>query len=119
MDTVFITKLQLQGILGIYPHERVTPQEIVISVAMQLDVTDSAEQDDLRQTVSYAQVAEEIGRIVARGDCLLVERLAVTIAQEILQTHSLIHSVTVRVEKPTAVPLAQSVGVEVHRQRLL
>ncbi len=113
-DKILLTDLRLQGILGIEPEERQHPQEILVNVTAYADIRAAARSDDIADAVNYAAMAERIRQHVATGAPLLVERLAEEIAGILLAEFN-VAKVRVRVEKPTAVPQARAVGVEIER----
>lgn len=116
MDKIIISDLRVDGILGVNPEERVTPQPIVVNVVLYVDTRLSAETQRLNDTVSYSAVAKRIRHRITNGSDLLVEKLANDLAHLILTTFP-VERVTVRVEKPDAVRDARTVGVEVDRSR--
>jgi len=116
MDKVFIQNLQVYGILGIHPHEQRSPQRIQISLEVETNIQQAAEADDIRQTVNYSTLTKQIVRFVEDGHYLTIEALIEALAEQILDEEK-IHSVWLRIEKPNAVPRAESVGVEITRSK--
>jgi len=116
MDKIFIKNLSVNGILGIHAHEQRTPQEIRISAIATTDITSAAQNDDIRQTINYSTLAKGIAGYIKEHPCLTIEALIEALATEILQDER-IASIWLRVEKPNAVPAAESVGVEITRSR--
>ena len=116
MDKVFINNLKVIGILGIHAHEQRTPQEIRVSAVATTDITDAALSDDITQTINYATLAKHITNYIQASPCLTIEALIEKLAVEIL-TDERITSIWLRIEKPQAVPEADSVGVEITRSR--
>jgi FolB domain-containing protein len=116
MDTVFIDRLRVFGILGIHPHEQETPQEIRISVRASTDISRAAENDEILDSVNYSTLAKEIIRFIDNNHYLTIEALIEALAAKILENER-VEKVWLRVEKPTAVPNTNSVGVEISRSR--
>jgi 7,8-dihydroneopterin aldolase/epimerase/oxygenase len=116
MDKVFIKNLQVLGILGIHAHEQRTPQLIRISAAATTDIKAAAQADDIRQTVNYSTLAKRITAFIDANPCLTIEALIEALAAEIL-TDERIQTIWLRIEKPNAVPTAETVGVEINRSR--
>ena len=114
MDKVFIDNLKVFGILGIHPHEQRAPQEIRISLAASTDISKAAINDDITQSVNYSTLAKDIIRFVKDSHYLTIEALIEALAGELMKNKSIEH-LWLRVEKPDAVPQAQSVGVEINR----
>jgi dihydroneopterin aldolase len=116
MDKIFIKNLHVLGILGIHPHEQRTPQEIRISVTVTTDITQAAQNDDILQSVNYSTLAKEIICFIESSHYLTIEALIDALAEKIL-ANNLVNEVWLRIEKPNAVPEAESIGVEITRNR--
>ena len=116
MDKVFIKNLRARGIIGVHPHERETPQEMLINVTVYTDTHRAAQTDDITDCVDYDALAKKIKAYAENAARLTVEALANDLAEICLQENG-VEKAIVRVEKPDAVPSAQSVGVEVERAR--
>lgn len=115
-DTIFIDRLRLNGIIGVNPHERVTPQPIVVSLTLTTDITAAGQSDNLAQTISYSAVAAAVRQRVTSGSDRLVETLALDLARLVILNFGA-QCVRVRVEKPAVMADADSVGVEIVRCR--
>lgn len=116
MDNIFINNLTVKGILGIHAHEQRNPQEIRISVIASTDIRAAAQDDDIRKTINYSTLAKAIDHYIQSNPHLTIEALIEALAAQILQD-SRITTIWLRVEKPNAVPAAESVGVEITRSR--
>lgn len=116
MDKVFITNLRVRGILGIHDWERVTQREIIINVTLFVDTLPAAQSDDIADCVSYSDMARKIRAHVEGAARMTVEALANDLAELCLQEPK-VSRVIIRVDKPGAVPEADSVGVEVERAK--
>ncbi|MBX3705050.1 MAG: dihydroneopterin aldolase [Pseudomonadales bacterium] len=109
-------RLVVQAILGIHPHERVTPQPVRISFAMATDTRAAAESEDIGKAVDYARAAERVTALTRNGQFQLAETLAEHIAALLLAEFAC-DRVRVEVEKPDALADAESVGVSIERRR--
>ena len=116
MDKIFITNLEVQGILGIHAHEQRAPQKILINVTVLTDVTQAAEHDDILRTVNYSTMMKEIIHFVETSHYYTIEALIEALAGEILKIER-VQSVKLRIEKPQASARAESVGVEIVRNK--
>jgi len=116
MDKVFINNLKVHGILGIHAHEQRTIREIRISAVATTDINQAAQNDDIQQTINYSTLAKHITQFVEDNPCLTIEALIESLAKQILKDER-IDSIWLRVEKPNAVPQADTVGVEITRTR--
>ena len=114
MDKIIIKDLLLRGILGLNPEERIKKQDILINVVMYHDVSKAAATDDVTHSVNYKTITKRIIDRVENGDDLTVEKLVTDLARMIVVEYGVTRTV-VRVEKPTALRFAASVGVEIER----
>lgn len=104
------------GYHGVFPEERREGQPFVVDVVLELDL--DTESDRLDDTVSYADVADEIEAVITGEPFNLIETVAGRIADRCL-AHGKVVGVTVTVHKPRA-PLTQTfadVSVTISRRR--
>jgi dihydroneopterin aldolase len=117
-DRIVLEGMVFQGHHGVHPEEQATPQPFEIDVEMLLNLQPAGVDDDLSQTVDYAQVFETCRQIVESTRFHLLEALAEAIAHEVLTDRRVTEAV-VRVRKPR-VRLGGPVrfaGVEIRRRR--
>lgn len=115
-DKIIIKNLLVRGILGLNPEERVKKQDILVNVVIYTDVTKAAESDDISHSINYKTITKRIIDRIENGDDLLVEKLVTDLARMVIGEFG-VERVLVRVEKPTALRFAESVGVEIERTR--
>jgi 7,8-dihydroneopterin aldolase/epimerase/oxygenase len=113
---VFVRDLDLMALIGIYDHEKVKPQRIVVNVDLSVQEAEGTMSDDIDHVVSYEIVVKKIEAIVAAGHVNLVEILAEKFAEACLRDKRVL-AARVRIEKPDIIPNARSVGVEIERGR--
>ncbi len=113
-DKIFVNNLRVQAILGIYPLEREQSQEVVITLEIDTDCSKAAASKDLADSLDYATLAHAVAELTINGKYLLIETLIEDIAQHCLR-QPLVQGVSVQVEKPQAVPRADSVGIKIYR----
>ena len=113
---VFVRDLDLMALIGIYDHEKVKPQRIVVNVDLSVQEAEGPMSDDIDHVVSYEIVVKKIEAIVAAGHVNLVETLAKKFAEACLRDKRVL-AARVRIEKPDIIPNARSVGVEIERGR--
>ena len=117
MDKILIRDLQVEGIIGIHPEERVQKQPLLINLVLYGDTRPAGQTDDINQAMNYQALSEAVIAHVAGGAPLLVERLAEEIATLLFQLTPLVQKVRVRIEKPAALAYTRTVGVEIVRRR--
>jgi 7,8-dihydroneopterin aldolase/epimerase/oxygenase len=113
---VFVRDLDLMALIGIYDHEKVKPQRIVVNVDLSVQEVAGPMSDEIDHVVSYEIVVKKIEAIVAAGHVNLVETLAEKFAEACLRDRRVL-AARVRIEKPDIIPNARSVGVEIERGR--
>ena len=114
MDSIIINRLKVKCIIGCNPEERVNEQDLFISVDMHADTRKAGTSDNLDDTVNYSAVSKQIAAIAIDGKFKLIEALAHSIAQHCLRDPR-ITSVTVTIEKPAALLMADATIVRITR----
>lgn len=113
---VFVRDLEIMALIGIYDHEKVKPQRIIVNIDLSVHEADGPVTDEISHVVSYEIIAKKIEAIVAEGHVNLVETLAEKFAEACLRDKR-VAAARVRIEKPDIIPNAKSVGVEIERSR--
>jgi FolB domain-containing protein len=117
LDKIEIKDLLVRGILGINPDERSNRQDILINVCLWADTRAAAHSDDIDDAVNYKTITKAIIRHVENGTPMLVERLVDELVRLCFETDMRVEAVELRVEKPTALRFARSVGITIYRTR--
>ena len=115
-DRILITGLSVRCIIGINEDERREKQDVIINLALSVDLGRAGRSDSFEDTVDYSAIKKEILRMVEGSHYHLIEALAEAIADLCLR-HTAVLQAEVRVEKPGALRFARSVGVEITRPR--
>jgi 7,8-dihydroneopterin aldolase/epimerase/oxygenase len=76
MDRITLRGIRAQGRHGAHAHEREQAQPFVIDVAVEVDLHEAAESDDLSRTLDYAALHERLVGVVETTSYSLLERLA-------------------------------------------
>ncbi|HAF48451.1 MAG TPA: dihydroneopterin aldolase [Anaerolineaceae bacterium] len=116
MAKIFIQNLKVFGILGIHAHEQRKKQEIRVSVEIKTDIKEAAKGDDVNKTIDYSGLSDDIIQFIDDSNYGTIEALITALADRILENEK-INSVWLKIEKPNAVPQADSVGVEIKRSK--
>ena len=113
---VFVRGLTLDAYIGAYESEQGVTQPIRID--FEADVLEPANpvSDSLDDIVCYDRMTQGIKAIIAEGHIKLVETLAERVA-DLVMSHPMVISVTVRIVKPNAIPEAEAAGVEIIRTK--
>ena len=115
-DQIEISDLHLRAIIGINPEERENRQDILINITLDTDTRPAALSDDIADAANYRTITKSVITLVEISQFFLVETLAAEIAQVCLEDHR-VQRVRVRVQKPSALRFAASVGVTIERTR--
>lgn len=107
-----IEKIHARGILGVDEWEREYHQDILVSLALTVDVGQVQQTDRVEDTVNYRTLKKEVLEHVDREKRRTVEALATDLLQLCLEKER-VREATVRVEKPDALRGAEGVSVEI------
>ncbi len=116
MDKIIIRNLQLRGIIGTHPHERVNQQDILINLVVFNDIRQAAVTDALEDALDYELLTNRVIEHVEASSNFLLEKLATDVARLII-TEFEAARVQVRVEKLGVLRFTESVGIEIERTR--
>ena len=115
-DRIKITDLHLRAIIGINPDERRNLQDVLINIVLYVDSRPAAESDDISDSANYRSITKEIIKLVESSKFYLIEKLASEIATICLKSQQ-VETVSVNVQKPTALRFAKSVGITIERSK--
>ncbi len=105
--------LKLNCIIGIYPEERTAPQDLIIDLKVQYDVTKCIQAQSMEQALDYVQLAA-VSRKIAEKRHFLLEALAHDILDRIFNEFN-VNWAWIKIRKPQAIPGAQHAFVELER----
>ncbi|QGG81114.1 dihydroneopterin aldolase [Litorivicinus lipolyticus] len=115
-DSVFVTGLVCETIVGVYDFERVAPRQLLIDLDMDWDNRPAGASDNLELALNYDAVSQRVRALVSSMQPLLIETIAEAVAQDLLQTFGL-SRLTLTLHKPGAVAGTTSLGVRITRQQ--
>lgn len=116
MDKVFIRGLEVLTTIGVYEWEKGIRQKLCFDLEMGFDNRPAAATDDIKLALDYATLSRKICDHAASTIVELVETMAEQVAALVLADER-VHWVRVVLTKPSAVPNAVGVGVEILRHR--
>jgi dihydroneopterin aldolase len=117
-DRIELIGLRAKGFHGVLDFERSQGQEFVVDLVLHVDTRVAAASDDLKDTVHYGEVAQDVHAVVTGEPVDLIETLAERIASACLARAG-VEAVDVAVHKPQApveVPFGDVV-LHIHRRR--
>jgi D-erythro-7,8-dihydroneopterin triphosphate epimerase len=116
MDRIIITDLQTRCIVGVNEEERREKQDVTINLSIYGDFRTAGRTDRFEDAVDYRGLKKRVLALVENSKYLLLEALVEAVASECLATPR-VRKVQVRIDKPSALRFARSVGVEIERER--
>ena len=115
-DRILIQDLRLSCIIGVRERERTAPQEVVVNLVLCCDLREAGRSDRLEDTVDYSALTRRVEALVESSSFGLIEALAGAIAAACLEDPR-VQGVTVRVDKPGALPRGRAASAEISRDR--
>lgn len=100
-DRIALTQLAVTTPHGVLAHEKREPQRFFVDIVIECDLALAGASDDLGQTISYADIAQDAERILLQPPVDLIESLAEQIAASVLARPAA-EAVEVTVHKPDA-----------------
>lgn len=111
-EKIFIRDLKVFCLIGIHPEERLKKQEVLLNIELDCECFRKAvTTDNIKDTLDYDLLSQEIAAKVSRSSFHLLESLATEVAQ-ICLAKDLVKEVKVTIDKPQALKNAKSVAVE-------
>jgi len=116
VDRIIITDLRARCIVGVNEDERREKQDVTINLSIYADLRTPGRTDRFEDAVDYRAIKKRVLALVESSSYFLLEALAEAIANACLATPGVL-KVQVRVDKPSALRFARSVGIEIVRER--
>ncbi|HON11190.1 MAG TPA: dihydroneopterin aldolase [Chitinispirillaceae bacterium] len=116
LATVHISNLSLETTIGWNTWEQQQKQNVIINITFDFDQTAAVESDELNDTVDYRALKNRIRREVESTSFKLLEKLADHILEVVMSDERVV-SATIKVDKPHALSLADSVSVKISAER--
>ncbi len=114
--TVFIKDFIIEEIIGIHEHEKIKKQKIKFNVVLDIDQRTIPNEKNKNSIVNYEKITNKLEKLVKSKKYNFLESLAEDSFEEIFKDKR-INSVKIKIEKPDAIKSADSVGVEVFKNR--
>jgi dihydropteroate synthase len=112
--------IQAQGRHGVGDDERARPQPFEVDVALRADLSQAAATDRLEDTVDYAALQTLVTTLVQEESFHLIETLAASIGQSVLERWPIVTEAEVAIRKPEALlpgPASAEVRLRIRRGR--
>ncbi|MGC4019533.1 MAG: 2-amino-4-hydroxy-6-hydroxymethyldihydropteridine diphosphokinase [Muricomes sp.] len=118
MDKIKIENLEVFANHGVFPEENVLGQKFLISAVLYTDTRYAGKTDDLTASIHYGEVSKFIDDYMKKSTYQLIERVAESLAEELLLHTKHLEKIELEVKKPWApvgLPL-EYVSVKIERQ---
>jgi dihydroneopterin aldolase len=112
--------IQAQGRHGVGDDERGRPQPFEVDVALRVDLSQAAATDRLEDTVDYAALQTLVTTQVQEESFHLIESLAASIGESVLERWPIVTEAEVAIRKPEALlpgPASAEVRLRIRRGR--
>lgn len=118
MDRIRIKNLNIYGYHGVNSQEKDMGQMFILSVDVYFNLRKAGLSDNLNDTVSYAELCDEIEKEFNKNKYDLIEKAAEELANYILTKYETIKKVNIEIKKPWA-PIGKPLeyaSVEIKRE---
>lgn len=117
-DQIKITDLEVFANHGVFPEENKLGQKFLVSAVLYTDTRKAGKTDDLTASIHYGEVSAFITKYMKEHTYQLLERVAETLAEEMLKGISGLYKIDLEIKKPWApvgLPL-KTVSVKISRE---
>ena len=114
--TVFIKDFIIEEIIGFYKHEKEKKQKIIFNIVLDIDQSSLPDEKDIKSIVDYEKITNKLENLAKSKKYNFLESLAEDSFKVIFEDKR-INSIKIKIEKPDAIKNADSVGVEVFKNR--
>ena len=116
VDRIIITDIRARCIVGVNQEERTEKQDVTVNLSIYADLRKAGRSDKFEDAIDYRAIKKRVLSLVENSKYFLLEALTEAVADVCLETPGIV-KVLVRVDKPSALRFAKSVGVEISRQK--
>jgi dihydroneopterin aldolase len=121
-DVIAIEGLVVDCVVGVYPHERDTPQPLRLDLYFELDTRTAAERERLRDTIDYAALTTQLSFLLGACRFGMLETAAHALSRYLLLPPALgerraqIDALRLRLTKPSALGGRAVPYLEIYRE---
>ena len=116
---LYVTGLEIFAYHGLFDEENKLGQKFIFDVVCDVDYSAALSSDKMEDSISYADIAQTIEKVVTKNTFNLLERLAGEILKQLFSLYPTINNINLKINKPNApvnLPF-RSCGVEVSISR--
>ena len=121
-DWIRIRGLEIDCVVGVYPHERDTPQPLQLDAELCLDTEAAGRREQLRLSVDYAAISAQLAFLLQNCRFRMLETAAHALCRYLLATpapgekRAQIERVRLRLRKPNALDHGAVASLELERE---
>ncbi len=108
---LIIEEYQAKVILGVYPHEKESKCDILISLEIEFDPGDAVKNDDVNYTIDYDNIVKKIDGFLYNKDYNLIEKLISDLGEDLLIYFPLIDQLNISIHKLGIIKKAKKIVV--------
>ncbi len=116
-DVLWIEGLKVEALIGVYAHEKINKQPLIIDLVLATDLQKACQSDAVEDTLDYASVSQSVIGFITASQFELIEALSEALIQSLFSTYPALTKVALKLNKPKAVPEAEGVGLMITRAR--
>jgi D-erythro-7,8-dihydroneopterin triphosphate epimerase len=116
MAIIRIKNLLISTIIGFNPEERINPQDVLINIEIELDISSAINLDHEDSIYNYKTITKAINALVSQSNYNLLEKLTYEVLQLIMKDNRVLRA-KVEIDKPRALRFSDSVSVELEQRR--
>ncbi len=113
---ILIEGISVETRIGVHSWEKEIDQQLLLDLALEIDISSSALSDSIDQALDYQQIAEYTVNFVEQSRYQLLEALAEALAAKILDEFP-VRAICLTISKPGALSQAHNVALRIERGR--
>ncbi len=121
MDVIAIEGLQVDCVVGVYPHERDRLQPLRVDLYMEVDTRTAGQHERLRDSIDYAQVTAQVSFLLTTCRFMMLETAAHALSRFLLappawgERRGQVEALRLRLTKPSALSGLAVPSLEIRR----
>ena len=116
-DVLWIEGLKVEALIGVYAHEKINKQPLIIDLVLATDLQKACQSDAVEDTLDYALVSQSVIDFITTNQFELIEALSEALIHSLFIAYPTLTKLTLKLNKPKAVPEADGVGLMMTRAR--
>ncbi len=114
MDKIIIQGLKVKALIGIYDWEREQKQDLRVDAEIGLDLHQAATTDDIRETLDYAAICNDLSILAGNSQYELLEALADSMISQLF-AYKGVKQVCLTLTKPGILKNVDAVSIQLCR----